>query len=113
MTQLAINEVFAGAGWRDLIPRTTNQFIEIRALVLTSSANATVRLRARGEQMRHYLLAGVPLVLPFVPDKTENWLISDAGRRVELYSSVAATITGLVDYDLRPWVTAANNAGNA
>lgn len=111
MTQRTINQVYAGAGWQDLIARTVGQRIIIDALTLEVSTPGTVRLRARTEEMRHYLIAGVPLVLPYIPEDSMNdYLTGDSGVRVEMYFSVAGTVTGFVEYHLRPAVSAANTA---
>lgn len=111
MTQRTINQAYVGAGWADLIPRTVGQRIIVDALSLTTNAAGTVRLRGRTEQMRHYLLAGIPLVLPFVEIESLNdYLTGDPGVRVEMYFSVAGVVTGFVEYHLRPEVSAANTA---
>ena len=111
MTQRTINQTYAGAGWQDLIARTVGQQIIVDALVLTTNAAGTVRLRARTEEMRHYLLAGIPLVLPYLPDASfSDYLTGDAGVRVEMYFSAAGVVTGFVEYHLRPAITAANTA---
>lgn len=111
MTQRTINQFYAFAGWADLIPRTVGQRIIIDALVLTTNAAGTIRLRGRTEEMRHYLLAGVPLVLPYIPEDSMNdYLTGDPGVRVEMYFSVGGFVTGFVEYHLRPEVSAANTA---
>lgn len=111
MTQRTINEFFPFAGWRDLIPRTVGQRIIIDALTLTTNAVGSIRLRGRTEEMRHYLIAGVPLVLPYQPqDSFNDYLTGDPGVRVEMYFSVGGFVTGFVEYHLRPAITAANTA---
>lgn len=111
MSQLTINQVYAGAGWQDLIPRTVGQRIILDALTLEVSTPGTVRLRGRSEEMRHYLIAGVPLVLPYQPQESMNdYMTGDPGVRVEMYFSVAGVVTGFVEYHLRPQVSAANTA---
>lgn len=111
MTQRTINQAYAGAGWADLIPRTVGQRIIVDALTLTTNAVGTIRLRGRTEEMRHNLIAGVPLVLPYQPqDSMNDYLTGDPGVRVEMYFSVAGVVTGFVEYHLRPNVSAANTA---
>lgn len=111
MTQRVINQFYTGIGWQELIPRTVGQRIIIDALSITVTVTGTIRLRGRTEEIRHYLLAGTPLVLPFVEIASLNdYLTGDNGVPVDLWFSTAGRVTGFVEYHLRPDISAANTA---
>ena len=111
MTQRVINQFYAAIGWQELIPRTVNQHIIIDALSITVTTAGTIRLRGRTEQIRHYLLAGVPLVLPPVGQESfDDYLTGDNGVPVDLWFSTPGRVTGFVEYHLRPDISAANTA---